>query len=83
MNATADSGGTNRLRKVRAEVEAGAVPRRDGAGGAVGGVTGAGGTALSEGGERAASGGVVDHVASVLCAAVVQPERSGRGRGAV
>jgi IS5 family transposase len=43
----------------------------------VGGVTGVGGTALSEGRERAASGRTEHHVAGVLSAAVVQPERSG------
>ena len=45
----------------------------------MGGVTGAGRAALSQGGERTAAGGIVDHAASVFCAAVVQPERSGGG----
>ena len=82
-DATANSGGADGLREVRAEDEAGAVSRGDGAGGAVGRVTGAGGTALSEGRERAASGRTEHHVAGVLSAAVVQPERSGSGGCAV
>src|SRR5208337_472022 len=82
-HATANFGGADRIREVRAEDEAGAVSRRDGTGGAVGGVTGAGGTALSEGRERAASGRTEPDVAGVLSAAVVQPERSGGGGCAV
>src|SRR5713101_7991287 len=82
-NATANFGGAYGVREVRAEVEAGAISRGDGAGGAVGGVTGAGGTALSERRERAASGGPEPHVAGVLSAAVVQSERSGGGGCAV
>src|SRR5208337_2111546 len=82
-DATANFGGADGLREVRAEDEAGAVSGRDGAGGAVGRVTGVGGTALSEGRERAASGRTEPHVAGVLSAAVVQPERSGRGGCAV
>src|ERR1039457_7562592 len=82
-DATTNSGGADRIREVWAEDEAGAVSRGDGAGGAVGRVTGAGGTALSGGGERAASGRTGHHVAGVLSAAVVQPERSGGGGCAV
>src|SRR6516165_2803063 len=82
-SATADSGSTGEFREVRAEVQAGTVSRPDGASGAVGGVTSLDRAALSERGERAASGGFVDHAAGVLSAAVVQSERSwGRG-GAV
>src|ERR1035438_6932176 len=79
VSATTNSGGADWVREVRAEDEAGAVSRADGAGGAVGRVTGVGGTALSEGRERAASGRTEHHVTDVFSAAVVQPERSGRG----
>src|SRR6266581_752394 len=82
-SATTNSGGADWVREVRAEDEAGAVSRGDGAGGAVGRVTGSGRTALSEGRERAASGGTEHHVAGVLSAAVVQSERSGGGGCAV
>src|SRR6266851_2838055 len=82
-NATANFGGADGFREVRAEVEAGAISGGDGAGAAVGRGTAAGGTALSEGRERAASGGDEPHAAGVLSAAVVQPERSGGGGCAV
>src|SRR5208283_1718284 len=82
-SATTNTGGADGLREVRAEDEAGAVSRRDGTDRALGGVTGAGRTALSEGRERAASDGPEHHVAGVLSAAVVQSERSGRGGCAV
>src|SRR6476646_4681968 len=82
-SATANSGGADGVREVRTEDKAGAVSRGDGAGGAMGRVTGVGGTALSEGRERAASGRTEHHVAGVLSTAVVQPERSGRGGCAV
>src|ERR1700758_5062610 len=82
-SATTNVSGADRIREVRPEDEAGAVSRGDGAGGAVGRVTGVGGTALSEGRERAASGRTEHHVAGVFSAAVVQPERSGRGGCAV
>src|SRR5262249_48190501 len=82
-SATTDSGGADGIREVRAEVEAGAVSGRDGAEHPVGGVTSVDRTTLSKGREWAAAGGVVDHAAGVLFAAVVQPVGSGRGRGAV
>src|SRR5258705_932502 len=82
-SATTNSGGADWVREVRAEDEAGAISRGDGAGGAVGRVTGVGRATLSEGGERAASGRTEHHVSGVLSAAVVQPERSGRGGCAV
>ena len=61
-NAATDFGGADGVREVRAEVEAGAVSRRDGTDRAMGGVTGAGRTALSEGRERAASGRTEPHL---------------------
>jgi hypothetical protein len=48
-SATTNSGGADWVREVRAEDEAGAVSGGDGAGGAVGRVTGVGGTARENG----------------------------------
>src|SRR5207244_5844994 len=70
--------GTNIAEDAASDISGG-----DGAGGAVARVVRAGGAALSQAWERAATGGSRAHAADLLFAAVVQPVGPGGRRGAV
>ena len=79
----ADQLGSRGFRSVQQDHQTGGISGRDGSGGAVVAVVCAGRAALPQGRAWAPPGGPGAHAAHPFSSTLVQPERSGRGGGAV